>query len=106
MVLSVVVTGGILTDSDYLAQVAAQPNQVAIGALLILLASLALAMVPVMFWPVGKRYNETLAMGYIVFRGAIETVLYIVGALCWLLPYALSTEPDGGSWRLRLMARR
>jgi hypothetical protein len=94
LVLSVVVTGGILTGPDYLAQVAAQPNQVAIGALLVLLAGFSLAMVPVVFWPVGKRYNETLAMGYVVFRGAIETVLYIATALAWLLLIALSTEPD------------
>jgi Domain of unknown function (DUF4386) len=62
MVHSVVVTGGILTGPDYLAQVAAQPNQVAVGALLLLLAGLALALVPVVFWPVGRRYNETLAI--------------------------------------------
>jgi hypothetical protein len=96
LVLSAVVTDAVLTGPAYLAHVAAQPNQVAIGALLVLLAGLALAMVPVVFWPVGKRYNETLAMGYVVFRGALETVLYIVGALCWLLLIALSTEPDAG----------
>ena len=96
MVLSVVVTSGVLAGPAYLAQVAAQPNQVAVGALLLLLAGFALALVPVVFWPVGKRYDETLAMGYVVFRGAIETVLYIVGALCWLLLIALSKEPDGG----------
>src|SRR6476659_9838979 len=94
MVLSAVVTNAILSDPAYLAQVAAQPNQVAGGALLLLVAGLALALVPVVFWPVGKRYNETLAMGYVVFRGAIEGVIYIVGALCWLLLIALSTEPD------------
>ena len=94
LVLSVVVTGGVLAGPAYLAQVAAQPNQLAIGALLVLLAGFALAMVPVVFWPVGKRYNETLAMGYVVFRGAIETVLYIVTALGWLLLIALSTQPD------------
>ena len=96
MVLSVVVTNAILSGPDYLAQVAAQPNQVAVGALLLLVAGFALALVPVVFWPVGKRYNETLAMGYVVFRGAIEAVLYIVGAVCWLLLIALSKEPDGG----------
>jgi len=53
-------------------------------------------MVPVVFWPVGRRYNETLAMGYVVFRGAIETVLYIVFALGWLLLIALSTQPGAG----------
>ena len=94
MVLSVVVTNGVLSGPAYLAQVAAQPNQVAVGALLVLVAGLALALVPVVFWPIGKRYNETLAMGYVVFRGAIETVIYIVAALWWLLLIALSTEPD------------
>ena len=96
LVLSLVVTDGVLAGSAYLAQVAAQPNQLAIGALLVLLAGFALAMVPVVFWPVGKRYNETLAMGYVVFRGAIETVLYIATALGWLLLIALSTQPDAG----------
>ena len=96
MVLSVVVTNAILSGPAFLAQVAAQPNQVAVGALLLLLAGLALALVPVVFWPVGKRYNETLAMGYVVFRGALETVLYIVSVLCWLLLIALSKELDAG----------
>jgi hypothetical protein len=95
-VLSAVVTSGVLTGPAYLAEVAAQSNQVALGALLVLLAGFALALVPVVFWPVGKRYNEMLAMGYVVFRGAIETVLYIAGVLCWLLLIALSTEPDAG----------
>jgi hypothetical protein len=95
-VLSGVVTGAVLTGPAYLAQVAAQPNPVAVGALLVLLAGFALAMVPVVFWPVGRRYSETLAMGYIVFRGALETVLYIVTVLGWLLLIALSTEPDAG----------
>jgi hypothetical protein len=96
MVLSVVVTNAVLSGSAYLAQVAAQPNQLAVGALLVLLAGFSLAMVPVVFWPIGRRYNETLAMGYVVFRGGLETVIYIVGALGWLLLIALSTQPDSG----------
>ena len=96
MVLSLVVTSAVLSGPAYLAQVAAQPNQVAVGALLLLLAGFALALVPVVFWPVGRRYNETLAMGYVVFRGAIEGVIYIVGVVCWLLLIALSKEPDAG----------
>ena len=96
MVLSAAVTNAVLSGPAYLAQVAEHPNQVAAGALLLLLAGLALATVPVVFWPVGKRYNETLAMGYVVFRGAIEGVIYIVSALCWLLLVALSTKPDAG----------
>ena len=51
-------------------------------------------MVPVVFWPVGKLYNETLAMGYVVFRVAFEGVVYCVGAFGWLLLIPLSTQPD------------
>ncbi len=94
LILSAVVTGPLLTGPAYLAQVAAQPNQLAFGALLVLLAGFALALVPVVFWPVGKRYNETLAIGYVVFRGALEGVHYILGALGWLLLIPLSTQPD------------
>jgi hypothetical protein len=94
LVLSLPFTGATLTAAGGAGQVAAQPNQVAIGALLVLLAGFALAMVPVVFWPVGKRYNETLAMGYVVFRGGLETILYIFTALGWLLLIALGTQPD------------
>ncbi len=94
LVLSLPVTGAVLTAAGGAGQVAAPPNQVAVGALLVLLAGFALAMVPVVFWPIGKRYNETLAMGYVVFRGGLETVLYIVTALGWLLLIALGTQPD------------
>jgi hypothetical protein len=96
LVLSVVVTDAVLTGPAFLAQIAAQPNQLAIGAVLVLLAGFALAMVPIVFWPVGKRYNETLAMGYVVFRGGLETVIYIVGALGWLVLMALCTVAVAG----------
>ena len=94
LVLSLVVMGPLLTGPAYLAKVAAQPNLVAVGAVLALLAGFSLVMVPVVFWPVGRRYNETLAMGYVVFRGALETVIYMLGALGWLLLIPLSTQPD------------
>ncbi|HEX7431637.1 MAG TPA: DUF4386 domain-containing protein [Candidatus Limnocylindrales bacterium] len=96
LVLSVVVTDAVLTGPAFLAQIAAQPNQLAIGVVLVLLTGFALAMVPIVFWPIGKRHNETLAMGYVVFRGGLETVIYIVGALGWLVLIALSKEADAG----------
>src|SRR5487761_2336205 len=94
LVLSLPVTGATLTAAGGPGQVAAPPNQLAIGALLVLLAGFALAMVPVVFWPIGRRYSETLAMGYVVFRGGIETILYIFTALGLLLLIALGTQPD------------
>lgn len=96
MVLSAVVTNGFLSGPAYLAKVATQPNPVALGALLLIVAGLALALVPVVFWPIGKRYDETLAMGYVVFRGALEGVIYIATALGWLLLIALSKQGNAG----------
>ncbi len=98
LVLSAVVTGPVLSGPAYVAQVAAEPNRMVLGALLVLVAGLSLAMVPVVFWPIGKRHNETLAMGYVVFRGALETVFYLGIALAWLMLIALSKEPDAWSF--------
>ena len=98
LVLSVFVTDGVLSGPAFLAQIAAQPNQLAFGAVLVLLAGFALALVPIVFWPVGKRYNETLAMGYVVFRGGLETVIYVVGAFGWLVLIVLSKEADAGQF--------
>jgi hypothetical protein len=84
-VLSMLAMGGRLDSPDYLTALAADPNPVKVGAVLGLVMGLALAMVPVMMFPILKRQNEALAVGYVVFRGALETALYIAGALSWLL---------------------
>jgi hypothetical protein len=97
MVISVLVTDALLSGPAYLAQIAAEPNRMAVGVVVFLVAGLALAMVPVVFWPIGKRHNETLAMGYVIFRGGLETVFYIVTALLWLLLIALSKEAEAGT---------
>jgi hypothetical protein len=94
LVLSFVVTDAVLGGPASLSHIAEQPERLAFGSLLVLLAGFTLAMVPVVFWPIGRRYNETLSMGYVVFRGALETGLYIVGALGWLVLIPLSTQPD------------
>jgi len=98
--LSIVFTGPILDGPDYLAQVSADENQIIIGALLVLIMGLALAMVPVMMFPILKRHNQVLALGYIVFRGALETVTTIafVSSLLLLIPlseeYVKAGAPD------------
>lgn len=99
-VLSVVVTGPILGASDLLAKVAASPNRLTAGALLVLLMGLPLAMVPVMLFPIFRKINEVLAVGYVVFRGALETVAYVAGVITWLFllivarGYAAAGAPD------------
>jgi hypothetical protein len=91
-VLSAVYSGSILADSDYLVTFAAHENQIIIGELLVLIMGFALAMVPVMLFPILKKHNEALALGAIVFRGALEAVTYIAIVICWLSLLSLSQE--------------
>jgi hypothetical protein len=61
-----------------------------IGALFVLIMGLALAMIPIMLFPILKKYNEVLALGYVVFRGGLEAFTYITMAISWLLLVPLS----------------
>ena len=91
-ILSLVFTGPILESPDYLLQVSMNPNQIVIGALFVLTMGLALAMVPVMMFPILKSYNRALAVGYVVFRGALEAVTYLLFVIGWLLLPLISQE--------------
>jgi hypothetical protein len=85
-IVSVVVTGGFSMDAPaYLNKAASDPSQIQLGALLLLVMGLALAMVAAMMFPILKRQNEALAIGYVIFRGALETSAYMALAICWLL---------------------
>lgn len=90
--LSVLFMSDLLKEPDYLARIAANQNRMVIGALFALLMGLLLAAIPFVMYPIFRRYNEALAMGYVVFRGALETVAYIVGATSTLLLVALSRD--------------
>jgi hypothetical protein len=85
-ILSVVVTGGFSMDaSAYLDKAASDPSQIQLGAFLVLVMGLALAMVAAMMFPILKRQNEALAVGYVIFRGALEASAYMATAICFLL---------------------
>ncbi len=84
-VLSVVFTKPILDAPDYLARISASGSPIITGALFVLTMGLALAMVPVAIFPILKKHNELLALGYVVFRGALETVTYLVVVISFLL---------------------
>jgi hypothetical protein len=76
-VLSLLLTKPLLDDPVYPLTVAAQGNQIRLGALLVFMMALALAMVPVMMFPILKKQNEIFALGYVVLRGGLETFTYI-----------------------------
>jgi len=91
-ILSVVFTGPILGDPDYLTKFSANENQIITGAAFVLIMGFALAMMSVMLFPIFKKYNEALALGAVVFRGVLEAVTYIVIVMSWLLLITISRE--------------
>ena len=91
-VLSVICLNPIQYHPDYLVQAAEHQNRVTLGALAILTMGLSLAIVPVLMFPISKRYNEPLALGYVVFRGGLETVTYLGMVTCWLVLILLGRE--------------
>ena len=76
-VASLIVMNPILNATDYLAKTAENSSRMILGALLALTMGLALAFVPIVAYPIFKKFNETLAIGYLVFRGGLETIAYI-----------------------------
>jgi uncharacterized protein DUF4386 len=91
-VLSLVFAGPVLEDPEYLTKVSANENQIIIGALFLLTMGIALAMIPAVMFSLLKKHHEGLAVGYVVFRGALETVSYIAMAISWLLLLTISQE--------------
>jgi hypothetical protein len=81
----------ILGGSDYLTKASENENQVIIGALLVLIDSVAVAGIAIVIYPILKKHNETLALGYVGARIA-EGVLFIVNVITILTLLTLSKE--------------
>ncbi len=92
-----VLADSIPNDLNLLTKVTANESQITIGALSLLLMGLALAMVPVMMFPILRKHNEALAVGYIVFRGALETITTIVVVIGWLFLIILGQHYIAGA---------
>lgn len=65
-------------------EVTTNKTQIIIGTLLIWLMGFSLAMISLIMYPILKKYNEILATGYVVFRGAVETITYLAIGICML----------------------
>lgn len=83
-IASKVLTAPLLGDPAYLSRISANETPMLVAALLVLLMGFALAMVPVVLYPILRRHSEVLALGAVVFRGALEAMAYVVVVLIWL----------------------
>ena len=68
---------GSIYEADYLTAVAANENQVLIGVLLLLTMTASVVSIPIVIYPILKKRNETLALGYVgarIFEGFFSAV--------------------------------
>jgi hypothetical protein len=89
-ILSGVIASPVLNAPDFLVRASVDQNQFLAGALLVLTMGLALALVPVVMFPIFRKQNETLALGYVIFRSGLEMFVYIAMVISWLLLVVLS----------------
>jgi uncharacterized membrane protein len=80
-----------LNAPDYLNQLAGNPNQTIIAALLEFIWAAAGAGIAIALYPILKRYNSALALGAVGFR-IVEGVFVLIGTLGLLSLLTLSQE--------------
>jgi hypothetical protein len=81
---------------DPLAAGAQHSDAVVTCALLVLVMGLSLAFVPVVLFPILRRVDEVLAIGYLVLRGAVETACYVLSAISLLLLLPVAEAMSAG----------
>jgi hypothetical protein len=96
-ILSRVVTEPIFSAQDPLFSISGNGTPIVLGALFILIMGLALALIPVMAFPVLRKHNESLALGYIVFRSGLEAVTDMAISVSWLFLLPLSLQYHTGA---------
>ena len=90
-ILSVVFLGPILDGPDYLINVFENENKVRVGALFEFIMAVAVAGIPIIIYPILKKYNEGLALWHVGAR-IFEGVIGIVCAISLLTLLTLSQE--------------
>ncbi|MCB8946142.1 MAG: DUF4386 domain-containing protein [Ardenticatenaceae bacterium] len=81
----------ILTMPDYLSQVYPHSVQVVAGALLVFVDTAAVVGIGVLLFPILKRFNESIAIGYVATR-VVEFVFLVFGAIGPLMLITLSQD--------------
>lgn len=87
-VLSVV---SVIDRPDYLVQISANARQVTSGAFFQFLMMAAYVALAITLYPILRKYNESLALGYVGFR-LVAAVLIVIGVILLFLLLTLSRE--------------
>jgi len=81
----------VIDSPDYLVQSTAYANQVIARALFQFLLALTYAFIPIILYPILRKFNNGLALGFLIFR-IIAVVFILIGWTAILMILALSQE--------------
>lgn len=95
-ILGTVLEFPILNNPDYVLEGPTNANQVVLGAYLELIAVGTMVGTGIAFFPLFKRYGDSLALGYAAFR-FLEATLVTIGATCILTILAIRQEVVTGT---------
>ncbi len=95
-ILTIVFLGSTLDPPDYLTAVSANVKQVIISVIFWLILAVSVMGIGVMMFPILKKHNEGLALGYVGLR-LIEAILIIVASISLLSLLTLSQEYVAGT---------
>ena len=91
-VLSSLISGKPLVGVDMLGLVAANSSRITGGAFFTLMMGISLVAMTVFLYPIFRKDSKELAMGMVLFRGALEGTWYFVSTLGFLTLVALGNE--------------
>jgi hypothetical protein len=91
-VLTSIVSSKPLAGVDLLSLVAANSSRLTGGAFFTLLMGISLVAMTVFLYPIFRKDSQELAMGFVLFRGALEGTNYFVTVLSILSLVALGSE--------------
>lgn len=78
-------------DSGFFVGISSDQDKIIAGALLLLVNTVAVVLIPVLMFPILKKHSESLALGYFAFR-LLEAFALIAIVVGWLLLISLSKE--------------
>jgi len=90
--LTSIISGKPLAGVDILSLAAANSSRLTWGAFLTLMMGISLVAMTVFLYPVMRKASKELAMGMILFRGALEGIFYCLSTLTILTLVAVGDE--------------
>ena len=97
-VLTSIISGKPLVGVDILSLAAANSSQLTAGSFFTFMMGISLVAMTVFLYPVMRRASKELAMGMVLFRGALEGVFYFLSTITFLTLIAVgNTYVETGS---------